>query len=287
MATLLKSLSVRAGGRQLLKDVSLALSPGSRTALVGASGAGKSLTCAALAGVLPPGLTVTGSLTGTGPESATAVNLLPLPASRRPLRDRVALVPQDPSKALHPLTPVGRQIELAARTSQSTRHRAAQRVTDLLAAVGLERRLAERVPGCLSGGQRQRACLALALAGDPTVLIADEPTTALDVVTRAEVLDLLARVTGRDDGPALLLITHDLPAAMICEDIVVLSQGEVVERGATWQVLACPDHPVTQAMCEAARRETLPAALTAFTDVRLPQAQDVDGRPRTLVRQVS
>ncbi|WP_127842778.1 ATP-binding cassette domain-containing protein [Actinomyces wuliandei] len=287
MATLLNSLTVSTGGRQLLKDVSLVLSPGSRTALVGASGAGKSLTCAALAGVLPPGLTVTGRLTGAGPESATTTNLLPLPASRRPLWGRVALVPQDPSTALHPLTPVGRQVELAARGSRRARHRAAQRVTDLLAAVGLDEHLAGRVPGRLSGGQRQRACLALALAGDPSVLVADEPTTALDVVARSEVLDLLVQVTGRDDGPALLLITHDLPAAMICEDIVVLSQGEVVERGATRQVLACPDHPVTQAMCEAARRETLPAALTAFAEVRLPEAQDVGGRRLALMRQAS
>ena len=345
MTIVLRSLVVRSGATTLVDGVGLRLAPGSRTALVGASGAGKSLTCAALAGTLPAGLEVSGSLTvepdgagsaagscgdekatdlpGSGGAGAThgsraedgrgnedggrraggdghrapdgsaragrdrpasppsGTNLLGLPAAMRPRHGRIALVSQDHSTALHPLIPVGRQIALAARAGGSRPGETRRRTEDALGAVGLEAALGERVPGRLSGGQRQRAALALALAGRPSVLIADEPTTALDVLARAEILDLLTRLTSADaaggsdgadgaqsapvipDSPALLLITHDLPAAAICENVVVLHAGAVIERGPTARVLARPEHPVTVAMCEAAAEETLTGALRA------------------------
>ena len=269
---------VRSGSTALVDDVDLRLAPGSRTALVGASGAGKSLTCAALAGTLPAGLEVSGSLTvdpdGGGSDNGSradsdqggrteGTNLLGLPAARRPRGCRIALMPQDHSTALHPLIPVGRQIFLASQASGRTLGEADQRATDYLYAVGLDESFADRVPGRLSGGQRQRISLALALAAEPALMIADEPTTALDVVARAEILRLLTSLTNLPEAPALLLITHDLPAAAICENVVVLHGGAVMERGPAAQVLAHPEHPVTVAMCEAAAEETIDGALAA------------------------
>ena len=269
---------VRSGDTTLVDGVDLRLALGSRTALVGASGAGKSLTCAALAGTLPAGLEVSGSLTvepdGVGSDNGSradsdqgggteVTNLLRLPAAQRPRGCRIALVAQDHSTALHPLIPVGRQISRASQAAGYTQGEADVRATDYLYAVGLDESFADRVPGRLSGGQRQRISLALALAAEPALMIADEPTTALDVVARAEILRLLTSLTSLPEAPALLLITHDLPAAAICENIVVLHGGAVIEHGPTAQVLAHPEHPVTVAMCEAAAEETIDGALAA------------------------
>lgn len=278
MTIVLRSLVVRSGGTTLVNGVALRLAPASRTALVGASGAGKSLTCAALAGTLPASLEVNGSLTvelddaDAGSDSrassapggeASSVNLLGLPAARRPRGSRIALVAQDHSTALHPLIAVGRQIALASQAAGRTRDEARQRASDYLYAVGLDESFADRVPGRLSGGQRQRISLALALAAEPVLIIADEPTTALDVVARAEILRLLTSLTSLPEAPALLLITHDLPAAAICENIAVLHDGAIIESGQTRSVLTRPEHPVTAAMCEASAEETIDGALAA------------------------
>ena len=277
MTIVLRSLVVRSGGTTLVNGVALRLAPASRTALVGASGAGKSLTCAALAGTLPASLEAAGSLTvepdddaGSDPRASSAaggeaggVNLLGLPAARRPRDSRIALVPQDHSTALHPLIAVGRQVALASQAAGRSRDEARRRATDYLYAVGLDESFADRVPGRLSGGQRQRVSLALALAAEPALIIADEPTTALDVVARAEILRLLTSLTSLPEAPALLLITHDLPAAAICENIAVLHDGAIIESGETRPVLTRPEHPVTAAMCEAGAEETIDGALAA------------------------
>ena len=278
MTIVLRSLVVRSGSTTLVNGVALRLAPASRTALVGASGAGKSLTCAALAGTLPASLEVAGSLTvepddadaGSDPRVSSpaggengGVNLLGLPAALRPRGSRIALVPQDHSTALHPLIAVGRQIALASQAAGRSRDEARQRATDYLYAIGLDESFADRVPGRLSGGQRQRVSLALALAAEPALIIADEPTTALDVVARAEILGLLSSLTSLPQAPALLLITHDLPAAAICENIAVLHDGAIIESGQTRSVLTRPAHPVTAAMCEAGAEETIDGALAA------------------------
>ena len=277
MTIVLRSLVVRSGSTTLVNGVALRLEPASRTALVGASGAGKSLTCAALAGTLPASLEAAGSLTvepdddaGSDPRASSAaggeaggVNLLGLPAARRPRDSRIALVPQDHSTALHPLIAVGRQVALASQAAGRSRDEARRRATDYLYAVGLDESFADRVPGRLSGGQRQRVSLALALAAEPALIIADEPTTALDVVARAEILRLLSSLTSLPQAPALLLITHDLPAAAICENIAVLHDGAIIESGETRPVLTRPEHPVTAAMCEAGAEETIDGALAA------------------------
>ena len=277
MTIVLRSLVVRSGSTTLVNGIALRLAPASRTALVGASGAGKSLTCAALAGTLPASLEAAGSLTvepdddaRSDPRASSAaggeaggVNLLGLPAARRPRGSRIALVAQDHSTALHPLIAVGRQIALASQAAGRSRDEAHRRATDYLYAVGLDESFADRVPGRLSGGQRQRVSLALALAAEPALIIADEPTTALDVVARAEILGLLSSLTSLPQAPALLLITHDLPAAAICENIAVLHDGAIIESGQTRSVLTRPEHPVTAAMCEAGAEETIDGALAA------------------------
>ena len=278
MTIVLRSLVVRSSGTTLVNGVSLSLAPGSRTGLVGASGAGKSLTCAALAGTLPASLEAAGSLVVEADDvdsdngsradcdqggRTERTNLLGLPAARRPRGCRIALVPQDHSTALHPLIAVGRQIFLASQAAGRTLGEADQCATDYLYAVGLDESLADRVPSRLSGGQRQRISLALALAAEPVLIIADEPTTALDVVARAEILRLLTSLTSLPEAPALLLITHDLPAAAICENIAVLHDGAIIESGRTRSVLTRPEHPVTAAMCEAAAEETIDGALAA------------------------
>jgi peptide/nickel transport system ATP-binding protein len=224
-----RDVRVAAGGSTLVDGLTLTIGAGERWGVVGPSGAGKSLTAAAVAGLLPPGTSVSGSIRVDG---------------------TVALVAQDSAVALHPLMTIGRQLGMPLR-----RHQGLDRthVPGLLAEVGLDPELARARPAQLSGGQRQRAVLAGALACRPRLLVADEPTAALDPPVARALLDRLdSSLTA--SGTALLMVTHDLGVlAALCERVVVLAGGRVVESGPVPEVLAAPEHEVTRALVDAAR----------------------------------
>jgi len=247
-------------GTTLVDGVSFAVEDGGRLGIVGESGSGKSLTALAVLGLLPAGLTATGSVLVGGVEVVGA--------SERTLRgvrgSVVAPVFQEPMTALDPLMRAGDQIAEPLRRHRGLRGaavRAAVReaVTDV--ALPEPDRVVRAFPWELSGGQRQRVAIAMALACRPRVLIADEPTTALDVTVQAQVLDLLD-TTVAQRGTALLFISHDLPVvARTVDRVLVLESGRAVEEGPVRDVIAAPTHPYTQRLVGSAR--TLQDALDA------------------------
>lgn len=256
LALLVQDLSVDIGDVRVVDHVSFSVRHGGRTALVGCSGSGKSLTAAAVLGQLPVMSSATGSVQVDGHE------VLGRPAPLRPAPSRPSMVLQDSATALNPLVRIGIQVAepLRRRLGGPAGRRAA---VQLLAAVGLEHpeHMARRYPGELSGGQRQRVCLALALACPSPLLVADEPTTALDVCTQAGIIDLLRARTGGPRGPSLLFITHDIAvAASLCDDVVVLHDGRVVQTGSVGELLDAPAHPAAARLVAAARETDLAVA---------------------------
>lgn len=247
-----RGLTVTIDGRPVLRGVDLSMRAGERVALIGASGSGKSLTAGAVLGHLPPGAHATGHIRVGGHD------VLGRPPARRPAAARVAAVFQDPGAALNPLVPIGTQLAMPLRSHRGLRGTALDDArTRLLAAVGIEdpRRVLRSCAGELSGGQRQRVCIALALASRAGLLVADEPTTALDLVTQAQVVQVLREHT-RD--VALLFITHDIAvAAALCDRAVVLADGAVVEAADTGELIERPRHRHTQQLVEIARRSGL------------------------------
>ena len=246
-----EDLSIRYGGRAAVDGVSFAIDRGECVGLVGESGSGKSQTALAIPGLLPRDAAASGSVRYASAELLGAGE-----AALDEIRARrVAIVFQDPAQALNPFVPLGRQLEyVVLRHGLAPPEAAPQHAVEMLARVGLPdpERQARAYPHELSGGMRQRAMLALALIAGPELLIADEPTTALDVTVQAQILELLESL--RDDT-ALLLITHDLGiVAGRAERVVVLEKGRVVETGATRDVFTAPAHPHTQALLAAAPR---------------------------------
>jgi oligopeptide/dipeptide ABC transporter ATP-binding protein len=232
-------------GKEAVTGLTLTARRGETVAIVGESGCGKTLSALALSGLLPPGASATGSAVLGG------VELIGLPERRlRRLRgDLVSMIFQDASTALNPLMSVGAQIE-EVMAIHGTHGRAARRAraVELLASVGVPdaANRARNHPHQLSGGMRQRVMIAIALAGSPDLVIADEPTTALDVTVQAQVLALLREST-RD--AAVLFITHDMGVvAEIADRVVVMYAGAVVESGAIRDVLERPRHPYTAAL---------------------------------------
>ncbi|HEY4421749.1 MAG TPA: ABC transporter ATP-binding protein [Pseudonocardia sp.] len=260
----IENLTIRVAGQTLVDDVSLRLDVGERLGLIGASGSGKSLTALAVLGLLPEGARVTGSIRLDGKElSGRSDRELAQVRGRR-----IGMVFQEPATALDPLMRVGAQIAgPVRRLTGATRSAAARRAVSLAASVGLPdpEALVRAYPHQLSGGQRQRVGIAIALAGGPDLLIADEPTTALDVTVQAEVLRLLDDLV-RERGTALLFISHDLAVvAQVARRVAVLADGRLREHGPVAQVLHHPNDPVTRALLEAARRTSwhAPAAEAA------------------------
>lgn len=271
------SLSTRdASGvvRTLIDDISFDLRRGELMALVGESGAGKSLVGAALMGLLPAGVWPSSGKLWFGGQRLDTLR----PAARARLRGRrIAAIFQDANAALDPLFTVGDQLtETLAHHHKLGRAAARERAIVLLGEVGLapaEARLAQ-YPHELSGGQRQRVVIALALAGDPEVLIADEPTSALDATLQAQIIDLLQRLA-RERGLGVLLITHDLGlVAEVCQRVLVLYAGRMVEEGPVPEVLGRPLHPYTAALLGTLPRLAVQARLPRPIPGAMPSAAE-------------
>ncbi|WP_007508951.1 MULTISPECIES: ATP-binding cassette domain-containing protein [Pseudofrankia] len=250
-------LRVRIGGVPVVDGVDFQVDAGERVGLIGESGSGKSLTALAVLGLLPEAATVSGSVRLAGAEL--------IGRSDRELSrirgNEIAMVFQEPLTALNPLMRIGRQIGEPLRIHRGLSRRAADAAAvELADRVGLPDpdRLVRAYPHQLSGGQRQRVGLAVALACRPALILADEPTTALDVTVQAEVLSLLTDLVD-EMGAALLFITHDLAVvAAVTRRLEVMRAGRLVESGQTGDVLRHPDHPYTRALLAAAHATTWP-----------------------------
>ncbi|MFI6430855.1 ABC transporter ATP-binding protein [Rhodococcus oryzae] len=246
-------LTVRAGGRTLLDGIGFTLKRGERLGLIGESGSGKSLTALSLMGLLPDQLSATGSIALDGVDA----NLVGAPERLlTTLRgDDLGMVFQEPMTALNPLMKVGRQVAEVIELHDGALSRGERREAALaqLAAVNLPdpARIARSYPHELSGGQRQRVLIAIAMANRPRVLICDEPSTALDVTVQAQILDLID-TTVREHDTALLFITHDLAVvSALCDRVLVMGDGSILESGPIERVFGAPQHPYTRALLEA------------------------------------
>ncbi len=233
-----------------IDDVSLEIAPGEVLALVGESGCGKSLTALSLMRLLPRGFEVTGGAIRLGADDMLAKTERELNAIRG---RRMAMLFQHPQSMLDPTSTAGAQIAEPLRLHLGmSRRQAARRVVELLREVGIpepEYR-AGNYPFQLSGGMAQRVLIAAALGGNPDVLIADEPTTALDVTIQVQILKLLHRER-RERGLAVLLITHDLAVvAALADRVAVMYAGRIVEQGSRARILHRPQHPYTKALVE-------------------------------------
>ncbi|MGW3290483.1 dipeptide ABC transporter ATP-binding protein [Streptomyces sp. NPDC001002] len=252
-----------------VREVSLHVRPGETLALVGESGSGKSTVALAAMGLLPSNARASGRVSVDGTQVVGAGE-----AELSRLRGRTAsMVFQEPATALDPLTRVGAQIAEVVRNHRAvSRAEAAREAVELLRRVGIpepERR-ASAFPFQLSGGQRQRVVIAMAIANSPGLLIADEPTTALDVTVQAEILDLL-RALAADSGTGVLLVTHNMGVvADFADRVAVMLNGEVVESGSVEQVLLHPEHEYTQRLLEAVPRLTVEAPTVEAPTVKAP-----------------
>ncbi|MEV4512054.1 ABC transporter ATP-binding protein [Dactylosporangium sp. NPDC049525] len=271
------------GGREAVRDVSFAIERGESVGLVGESGSGKTITCRAVLGVLPPGVAVTGGgihlggpTGGSGGSGGSGGDVELTGLDRRgwdAVRgNRIAAVFQDPASYLNPSLTVGRQLAEQLRLKRGLpRAQTRAAAVDLLAAMGLRRASAvfDQYPHELSGGMLQRALIAIAVAGEPELLVADEATTALDAAVQAEVLDLLRHLR-EERGLALLLVSHDLAVvAEVCDRVAVFYAGEIVEQGPTADVIANPRHPYTEALLRVA----------SLGDWRRRDLEVIPGRP--------
>lgn len=236
-----------------VRDVSFSLDQGGTLGVVGESGSGKTQMAMAIMGLLPANAGVSGALRYEGRDLLA----LDRRALDRLRGDRIAIVFQDPMTSLNPFLTIERQLTEPLQTHRGLSRRAAR----LRAIEGLERvgipEAARRIgmyPHEFSGGMRQRVSIAMALVTQPRILIADEPTTALDVTVQAQIVDLLRELT-RDDGMATLLITHDMGVvAALCDDVIVMCAGRAVEQGSAEALFSSPAHPYTIGLLKAMPR---------------------------------
>ena len=245
----LSSVSVAIGSAALLDGISLRVDRGQIVGLVGESGSGKSLTAMAAMGLLPlmGGRITGGSVRFDGQDMGARTD-----ARRRALRGRrIGFVTQNPMTALDPVQRIGEQVDVVSRLHLGLPQAAARaRTLELLTQLRIPdaASVAEAWPHQLSGGMKQRIVIAMALAGDPDLIVADEPTTALDVTVQAQIIQILGALV-RDRGLALLLITHDMGVvAQVCDRVAVLYAGRLAEEGPVDAIFAAPAHPYTAAL---------------------------------------
>ncbi|CAN7336553.1 ABC transporter ATP-binding protein [Microbacterium sp. LjRoot45] len=272
----LAGLTVRIDGpepRTLVHGVDVAIAPGERLGVIGESGSGKSLTALAVLGLLPHPLVAGGSARVRADAGSSPIEIVGTPSRRldRVRGTTVGAVFQEPLASLDPLMRIGRQLAWPLQHHRGLRGEALRRaVLDALADVQLAQpeRIARSYIHEISGGQRQRVAIALALAAGPRLLIADEPTTALDVTVQAGILDLLQREVS-ERGMSLLFISHDLPVlAGIADHVLVMKDGRQMEQGPTTQILGAPAQPYTAQLVTASRRldDFLPAGPATGAD---------------------
>ena len=246
-----RDLRIAFSGHEAVRGISFAIAPGETLGLVGESGSGKSATSLALLRLLPPSAEVSGSM-GLARADGVVDELLTLPEEtmRRHRGQSMAMIFQEPMTALNPVMKVGRQIgeALLAHAPRTGRREVRERVLAAMREVALpepERRI-DDYPHQFSGGQRQRIVIAMALINKPRLLIADEPTTALDVTVQAQILELLKELK-REHGLSMLFISHDLAVvAQVADRVAVMRHGEIVEQGSVEQVLTRPQHAYTR-----------------------------------------
>lgn len=238
-----------AGPVPAVRDVSLRVERGGSLGLAGESGCGKSTLANSILRLLPPGTDVTGRVVLDGHDVMT-LN----PGGLRAVRwTSGAIVFQGALHALNPVQRIGRQIAepMLVHGTAATEEEARNRVAELLEQVGLPTDRSDSYPHQMSGGQRQRVLIAMALACDPALLIADEPTTALDLMVQAQVLDLLSGLRA-DRGLSMVFITHDLSVlTFVCDQLAIMYAGRIVERGPAKAVFEEPTHPYTRALAAA------------------------------------
>ncbi|THV30811.1 ABC transporter ATP-binding protein [Glycomyces paridis] len=242
------------GPGEVVKALDLDLDRGGSLGIVGESGSGKSMTSLAIMGLLPKGATRSGSIEFAG----TELTALRERAMRAVRGDRIAMVFQDPLSSLNPYYTVGTQI---AEAYQAHRRGVTRRQARRVAIAAMERvhiedaaRRVDHYPHQFSGGMRQRVMIAMTLSMEPELIIADEPTTALDVTVQAQILDLLAEIRA-DTGAGLILITHDLAVVSeVADRIVVMRDGDLVESGTAERIFTDPREPYTRMLLEAVPR---------------------------------
>jgi len=245
-------ITVHHGAAAAVRGVSLTVQPGEIVGLVGESGSGKTLTCRAALGVLPPGCAIEQGTVSFGGHDVTR---LPRRGWERLHGSEIGAVFQDPASYLNPALTVGSQLAEVLRVKRGASRRAArQRAIELFAAVGLHRPewVYHQIPAELSGGMLQRVMIAIAICGDPQLLVADEATTALDVTIQAEVIEMVLQLREQREL-AVLFVSHDLAVvSQLCDRIAVFYAGEIVESGPAGEIIERPRHPYTQALLRVA-----------------------------------